>query len=678
MNALWRKLRCFAAIGLMVTGCGTLGTVPLPWSGNAAASQSTVAPIRSASDAKAALESGLTPSQILIRSGVDLLLKGDLDEAQAVFSTALKFDFNNAHLHFLNALAYHQGYLRGAADNLSLAKTGYHTALLQDPSLEGLAYLQLGRLFLDAKHYGPAKQAFAMAVDANRQSADALYGLAQAAALEGDLRTSYWATSELDRVNWGNPLLYRLKAIHAALAQQPERARALAADYAKASSDRADAHYLLVRIDQLLTFETASRASGSPPSSGSGSGPVLLAQSPSPFGDMPPPAAQPEGAPAPEARLEGTPAPAAPPEVSKWFRCDTEPGLPSQSVVNPGASGATDETITTAPLPAPCPGELPKTAIIEVTMVQTAETKSKNLGINLFEGLSAISTLQMERTYTRSTDVTEEVRTTNLVIANAVENSTDILRYSLNIANAAYTRSEVLARPVLAAIDRVPAVFFSGATITLGIAGTGGGASTVVDKPVGVSLTVTPTFIDDETVLVSMRATRSTLETNLVSPSTSIILQQTRDTITASAKLKFEETFVVSGLATQRHARTESGVPLLQHIPILQYLFKRLQNIDTTQQILTMITLRRPPASEAEAAKAKTKPEVSTHKLSGAVNAFVELQSIPPVIDTVLARLRATNPQYRQLREKDLIQEKAGSKSKLQSILDDFKQSIYY
>lgn len=677
VNFLHKNFLYIAAIGLTVSGCGTLDEFKSPWSSTFSSSRSNVTQINSEADAKAALESGLTPSQILIRSGVDFLLKGELDKAQAVFNTALKFDFNNANLHFLNALAYHQNYLRGEAESFALARSGYRTALLQDPSMEGIAYLQLGRLFLDARDRESAKQAFAMAVDANHQSADALYGLAQAAAFDGDLTTSYWAASELERAKWGNPLLYRLKAIHAALAQQPERARALVADYAKSTSDRADAKYLQGRVDQLLAIKTALGEGGPVKGGERGPGPILLAQAPPDAA----PASQPQGSAPP-------PAVAAPPQIQKWFRCDDAPGIPTRMATGQGgmnsgglvinALGASDENITIPPLPAPCPGEVPKMAIIEVTVIQSEESKGKNFGINLLDGLAAIFTLQRARTYTQSTNVQEEIRTNTLVIANTVENSIDVLRYSLNIANAAYTKSELIARPTLAAIDRVPAVFFSGANITLGIAGSASSASTIVDKPVGVSLTVTPTFMDDENILVSMRATRSSIATGVVPANSSVLLQQNRNVITANAKLKFGESFVVSGLTGQQRSLSESGTPILQDIPVLQYLFKRSQKVDSGIQVITVITIRRPPDSETEAAKAKTKPGVAPHKLSGTVNQYAELQSVSPVIDEVLAKLRAEHPLYRQLREKDLIPESTGAKSKLQSILNDFKEMIYY
>jgi len=660
-------------VALAVSGCGTSSEMrakPDAASSNAQG----LAPNNSAADLTAQQGNGQSRSQILIRSGMEYLSKGDLEKAQAIFNTALKFDFDNAQLHFLNALAYHQGYLRGDADDFELAKAGYRTALLRDPSMEGIAYLQLGRLFLDAKDHASAKQAFALAVDANRQSADALYGLAQAAALDGDLATSYWAVSELDRIKWGDPDLYRLKAIHAALALQPGPARAWVADYARSTGNRADANYLQTRVNQLLAMKISLQDGAG--SAGSARLVLLAEATPAITPALQKPDAKPDSK--NDAKPVAPAAAAEPSQIPKWFRCDTTPAIPSRTVLNAGTPGASDENVTLTPLPAPCPGETPRMALIEVTIIQTEETKGKNLGINLLDGLAGIFTLERARTHTGSTNTTSETTTNNFVLANAVDNSIDVLRYSLNIANAAYTRNEVLARPTLAAIDRVPAVFFSGATITLGIAGVGGGTSTIVDKPVGVSLTVTPTFIDDENILLSMRATRSFLQTDLVPTGSSVLLQQSRNSISASSKLKFGETFVVSGLIAQQNTLAESGTPILQDVPVLQYLFKNSAKTDSNLEIITMITIRRPPGSETAAEKAAEKTGVAPHKLSGTVDEFVRLQSISPVIDQALVTLQAQNRNYRQLRNKDLVPEDAGSKSRLQSILDEFKEMIYY
>ena len=649
--------------------------------------------MESPADLKAALDSGLNRSQILMRNGMALLAKGEYENAQAIFNTALKFDFKNAELHFLNGLTYHLGYLRGDAESFQLAEAGYHAALLNDPSMD-VANLQMGRLLLEAKDYARAKQAFAAAAAANLKSTDALYGLAHAAAFDGDLTTSYWAAGKLDELKWNSPLLLRVKAIHAALAQQTERAREYALAYASSTDDAADAKYVQDRVNRLA-YMKASSSGGALARTGAGEFPMLLAQA-APAEAVPAAAAAPTVAPAaptiaPAAAPEAAAAPAvtapapAPVEAAagstarqKWFRCDKEPGIPLQKDVA-SQPPPSEEAFTTTVLPAPCAGELPEMAFIEVTMIRTEESQNRNMGINLLDGLQVLSTLNLARTFTKSTGVTETVRNNNFVLGNSAGGGSQ-LRYSLNIANAAYTKNEVIARPTLAAIDRVPAVFFSGATITIGVAGANGGASTVVDKPVGVSLSVTPTFIDEDNVLVSLRASRSFINSGAGSGSTQILLSQTRNSINASSVLKFGETFIVSGLVERDINDASSGVPMLQDIPVLQYFFKHSEKIDFNRQIITLITIRRVVNSELEAQRAKTSVggAVSLHALSKMVDELIGLQNSNTVVDEVLRGFRSDNMLYNRLRNKDFIQQSISEKNKLQRFLEEVKGMLYF
>jgi hypothetical protein len=467
---------------------------------------------------------------------------------------------------------------------------------------------------------------------------------------------------QLERSKWDSPLLVRMKAIHAALAHQPDAARAFTAAYAKSAGDGADTRYLNRRVSQLLAAGTFPAEAGVRRDSGRNDMPDRLAQN-----GYPPPLLGPGAAPAAADAGKSEPA-----DIRKWFRCDTGPGIPSQ---NASAPQANDENITNPPLPAPCPGEMPKIAMIEVSLIGTEETNGRSFGINLLDGLTAIFTLQRDRAYTSTTNEHTESITNRLVIANSADGT---LRYSLNIANAAYTRSEVIARPTLAAIDRVPAVFFSGATITLGVAGVGGGSSTIVDKPIGISLSVTPTFIDAENLLVSMRATRSNIAPGLVSASSSVLLQVTRNAINASSKLRFGETFLVSGLTLRQDTVSRSGTPVLQDIPVLQYLFNRTARTDVTAHLLTMITIRRPPDAEAEAGRTQGAPGVSPHRLSDAVSEFVRLQSTKPATDVILESFKANFPRYRQLRDRDVMAESARPGIRLEKTLDNIKDLIYY
>ncbi|HEY4646572.1 MAG TPA: hypothetical protein VIH25_09870, partial [Steroidobacteraceae bacterium] len=88
----------------------------------------------------------------------------------------------------------------------------------------------------------------------------------------------------------------------------------------------------------------------------------------------------------------------------------------------------------------------------------------------------------------------------------------------------------------------MPSAFFSGRNVTMGIAGTGGSASTITDKPVGISLSVTPTFIDSETMLLAVKAQRSFIEAVDASITFTSAIQASRNAVSANVLLKMGQT----------------------------------------------------------------------------------------------------------------------------------------
>lgn len=721
-----------------------------------------VAAERIGKEVREALSGGVTRSEIVMRSGATYLLKGHLEKAKSVFNTGLKFDFNNADLHFLNALTYHQSFIQGHREDLNLALSGYRIAYLLDHELWGVAHLQIGKLYLEARDYHAAKMASARAVQADHESTEALWVLAQAAALNGDADTASWAVAELEQAVGENPELVRIEAMVTALAGHSNRARSLAAEYADATRSDADAHYVQTRVEQILSMVPSDGASSGAGSAGAAvdrpattgeagsqphpgpreadidrsasndavaAAPVpgardaqwLLAQSPAAFtvqlasfstedllrnylgqqqdpslfgwyavqrggkllfvanygqyaskaeamqaSDALPPgigkvdpwvrqmkmvqeairggetvqnapatdppaapgndgtvaqSSAPEGTAAPEA--SGTEVAAAPPaeggedKVSLWFRCDPTPEVPSFHRVHVNDGGALDESIAAEVLPAPCPSESPEQAQFAVTVVSTTEMKSGSVGINLLDGLAGIWSLSRDyqtddqsgsdRTYTVA-------RTNNFVLSNAIGSSgNDVLRYSLNVANSAYSKSEVLLHPTISAIDRVPAILFVGSTLTLGVGGTNGSSATIEDKSVGISLSITPTFTSDGEVIVSLRMTRAAIAPTSTQLS-GILLQQNRAALTASAKLKAGDTFVLSGLTEDQKDVGNSGVPGLQKIPVLRRLFNTATTDDEAVSLIALVTYYKSPIGLAQVASKvarKGSPEIA-------------------------------------------------------------------
>jgi type II secretory pathway component GspD/PulD (secretin) len=146
-------------------------------------------------------------------------------------------------------------------------------------------------------------------------------------------------------------------------------------------------------------------------------------------------------------------------------------------------------------------------AVFDVVLIRTEDTSNSSHGINLLDGLNLFFS------QTSQTQLTGSIAAvTQTTIRSLGAGPGTAISYSLNIANAGDSRSEVLARPTLVALDRQPSAFFSGRNLTLGISGQAGGSSTLSDRPIGISLSLTPTFVSDESMLVSVRVARSFFE----------------------------------------------------------------------------------------------------------------------------------------------------------------------
>ncbi len=599
-------------------------------------------------------EVALSRSQTLLRTGADYLQSGELDKAQKVFNSGLKFDLKSAPMHFFNALTYQLKYEKGDEDSFVMAEVGYRTAVNLDPTLD-IAHLQLGRLYMGAKNYGAAKKSFAMAVDARPKAPqEALYALAQASLLSGDSDTSVWATSQLDVLQWADARLYRVKAFQAALAKQPKVAADMLAQYAALEVNKQESRYVGSRVDQLLAMKTAY-------SKGKNDDVILLA-------DAGTDSAKSDSKDSSDDKKADA---GSSDQRKNWFRCDNRPGPVQEKdavSLNPAlALPANEENFTAPTLPAPCAGETPPVAMIEITMIRTEETVQKSYGINLLDGLA------MAKTLSNGIDGTVTQGATNIFnMADGL--GSGFLQYSLNIANSLYTKNEVIARPTLAAIDRLPSVFFSGATYSIKVGGVN--SSTLVDRPVGIALAVTPTFLPDDTMLLSIRASRSFIEE---SPNPDVALMQTRNAVNGTALVKYGQTFILNGLVEREKDVLSSGVPILEDIPVLQYLFNKSVKVDYNRQILTLVTVRKLVDSDESVAKAKNKTGlVSAHKLSSQVQEFMNLQNNVPVMDEVISGLRNDNSLYHLLRQRDMIQDSYGSKNLVRKIIFDLADMAYF
>lgn len=283
--------------------------------------------------------------------------------------------------------------------------------------------------------------------------------------------------------------------------------------------------------------------------------------------------------------------------AARWQDCDP-PAVQVGGGAGSSGGAPLDETAVLQALPAPCIATgLPRMAVIDVTVLRTEELMNNTIGINLLQGLSFV--LSRARAITDTLTRVEgqpDARTVSIINTTARGTPQAGIAYSLNIANAMAERVQVVARPSLVALDRQPSTFFSGRSVTLGLAGTAGSMGTVVDRSIGVSLSVVPTFVSGDTMLLAVKATRSFLEPLDSAVGFSQSLQTSRNSVSANVVLKFDQTLILSGLSEQETIRVSNGVPVIQDVPLLQHLFRQRSDQTYARQVLVILTPRRPLA----------------------------------------------------------------------------------
>jgi type II secretory pathway component GspD/PulD (secretin) len=214
-----------------------------------------------------------------------------------------------------------------------------------------------------------------------------------------------------------------------------------------------------------------------------------------------------------------------------------------------------------------------------------------------------------------------------------------LVSYSLNIANSTSSNSQVIARPTLTALDRIPSTFYSGAVITAGLNGGGVSGAQITNIPTGVSLSVTPTFVDEESMMLAVKVSRSyvtSTSANLGGFSASI--SQDHHAVTANVKIKYGETLILDGLSSRVSAGGQDGVPVLQDIPIIQYFFNQKTQQQYSENVVVLVTPRKVQTEEeiSKAASNAGKDQPLTNKEKSVYKALNLYKQITTESDTNL------------------------------------------
>lgn len=626
---------------------------------------STAVPIAPALEERLAMVAQRDEAGKYVREGYLFLHGGDYAAAARSFSRAIRLNPEMTQFHVLAAIAYHLGYVRGGHADRDLAETGYVVALRLDPN-NALASTMLGRLYLESGRHVDAQRWLGRALLLGQASSATYHAFSVASYYARDLEMALWAIGEAERLDGSSARVLRASAmIHAASGLVGS------ADERRNRYDAAEPDPFMRRslAERLSQWRVVLASLGSAPAVGGSRAATVTAQAPT----TPSPGA-------PQLAASTASGPLSP----NWSDCAPGTGAATATYGNPSVpSGSADETVPLPALPSPCAGRpLPRMAVIDAAIIRSEDTKRTSKGINLLESLSiTLGGNLLQYTRSRTSDLTNPLNNVNqttrkrgpltLTLANVEAG----LSYSLNIANAQDLRNEVIARPSLLTLDRQASTFFSGSTLTTTVQGAFGGG-TAVDHPIGVSLSVTPTFIDDESMLLTVKAARSFLQADPNSPSPDLrgTVQTSRNVVSANVRVRFGETLALSGLSERENQENESGVPFLKEVPLLQYVFKTEQKLDFSKTLLFLITPRRP---QPEGSIPPLEPQGSSQEVEELRASAKKAFKPTPNLDLVTANL-SSNSLYRQFRSGDLKAQEWHRAEGFDRIMAEIATFLYY
>lgn len=593
----------------------------------ASAAASTDGGFRSFADRVQALPlvpPGAYDSEMLakVTAAVSFIQQGQLAQAQRAVNEALQLDPVNSYLHFLNGFIYHLQARQGDTEKNEMALEGYRQALRINPG-NWIAEELMGLAYLEQKQFDRARLAFSNVLLMTPDSAVSLYGLMVASYLTGDAATACtMADQYLKEPKPPDPGFVRSSVAVYASCGRFDQADRMGAILKAQDKDGFDSLRVQRRLTQWKAFyqtqpPQAGTALATPTSyvqTPSSAGPIQLAQA---FTMPPPP--QPAAPPSPQPSINDTLAP------------DAVPSVPAAEAVGT------------------------RMVLIDVVLLSTQELISTSKGVNLLSAL----TLQLGSStgnlpaWSRvfSTDSTGSGST---AITRAV--SVPALAYSLNIANANSSVNEVLARPTLAAIEGLPSDFFSGTNLSAGVVSTStqGGTTVVpVDKRFGIKLAVTPTFLPQGQVQLKVEAQRTALNPAADNPKVAYQIEIGEVTANANVVMRLGETLVLSGLSEKSTSSTRDGVPGLQNIPGLQYLFSKKQTHNVQRSVLILVTPRAPVQVAGNPAEAAASMASRMKELR---ERFGLTQQVAPNVDAIMNQMQS-KVTFREFRQGDVSME---------------------
>lgn len=519
------------------------------------------------------------------RKALALIREGRHDEAALLIQTSLKLNVMSPEAHLLNALNYHAQARNGAGYLYPLARQGYELALKFDKS-NWLAHYLLGHLHFETGNFPEASERFAETALFKPNARDVLYSLSVSCYHANRLDISAGILTRLANEGEPDTMVLRTTALVMAAVGDTKKSGEYFRRYRERKNTADDMEFLKERIDDWTAFH---RSNENKPQDG--------AQSASP-----------------------------PPQSA------TALAVPDA----PESGGAAKNMI-----------------MLDVVLLGLQKVANQAKGFNLLEGLQLQFGADANGTsglsYKQVSD--NVIAVGNGTVTQTITRAVNIpaINYSLNIFNSRYQKGEVIASPTLVALSGTKSEFFSGTSINAAaVGGANGSGSTVkIDKDIGIKLSVTPKFLSEDKVEIELSAERTFLTTpNTTAVTYTYRIDTSKTSISANVVVNFEDTLLIGGVTEKETIVSDSGVPVIKDIPVINTFFSHNQYDDVEKSMLILVTPRRPhyiPGNRANTGASEAH--------SSSLDEFIERNTgwLSPLIHP------APNVTHREIRRGDII-----------------------
>ena len=236
---------------------------------------------------------------------------------------------------------------------------------------------------------------------------------------------------------------------------------------------------------------------------------------------------------------------------------------------------------------------------VDVKVVEFNKTLMKNVGINLFSTAANSHGFSFGILSKGAYKNTSGSSSSDTSIASPISSAFNLLMQfdkagvGLNIGMLEGNGlARVLAAPTLVALSGQSANFLSGGEVPVPVpAGTGMVA--IQYKPYGIGLTVSPTVLSNDRIVLKVAPEASELDyANTVTINAITVPAISTRRADTTVELGDGESFVIGGLVSRSTTSNTNKVPLLGDIPILGVLFKQQEYSQKEKEIAIVVTPR--------------------------------------------------------------------------------------